>query len=228
MQSPTQQQGSRLLIRLGVYTQSRVGIDPRTRPLLVLLTAKTDDLRIKLRAREDADEQVIITEAGADASDEGFDSAFMAFADAVKNAAGRNYNSPLYKKILPHGTVRYTQPRLFDQVTAGGDLFRHLDLPEVKQEPIVQEHRPKLEAKLDELKKSLNPYQQSVERVAVLRGAEYLSRAAFIRTYTATFGGVLAAVGTKQEAERFFRRFRAEPDADEDQEPEAGDDPKTK
>ena len=42
-----------------------------------------------------------------------------------------------------------------------------------------------------------------------------VAHSAFVATYVSTYGAVIEKLGARRLAEPFFRRFRAEPDADE-------------
>ena len=217
MQTPTTSQSTPLLIRLGVYTQGRLTADTRTRELAPLCKQRTDDIRAARRARESAQEGLIVTEAFADAADDGLDLTTRAFADAVYNAAGRDRGAMAWKRVFPGGVTPFTQPRLADQVEAAKGLLRHLGT--LGTDPVVAEHKPRIEAGLADLTAALAPVKKAAADLEAARTAEYLARSAFVATYVSTYGAVIEKLGARRLAEPFFRRFRAEPDADEPETP---------
>ena len=86
-------------------------------------------------------------------------------------------------------------------------------------EPAIAEHKPRIEAGLADLTAALAPVKKAAADLEAARTAEYLARSAFVATYVSTYGAVIEKLGARRLAEPFFRRFRAEPDADEPETP---------
>lgn len=207
MQTPTPERSSDMLVRLGVYSTARLAASPQTSDLVPLLRARTDDLRQARRGREEAHDQLMDTEAVADAADAAMDLAIKVMADDAYNTGGRSYSSLQYRRIFPNGQAPYTQPRLFDQVETTGSLLGHMD--NLADDPVVARHRPEIEARHSALTAALVPYGDAVKGLGAARSSEYLAKVAFCATYVSTYGAVVQALGAKPLAEPFFRRFRA-------------------
>lgn len=207
MQTPTAEHSSEVLVGLGTYNAARLGADERTAELRGLVVTRTDDLRAKLRARQDAQHAAVAASALADAADEQLDRDIRALSDAAYNAAGRRRDVPAFARLFPGGVTRYTQARLADQVEAAESLLRHL--ANVADDPRVVEHRPRIEASLERLKTAMAGVVEAQKAVEIARSQEVLSRMAFVATYVSTYGAVVQALGSKAAAEPFFRRFRS-------------------
>lgn len=208
MQAPTTAQSSDVLVRLGTYLYARLAAGPATRALVATVQTRTDEVARTALARQEKARALVVAEAGADAAEEALELPVKTFGDALYNACGRDRRAPRFRAVAPDGFAVLTQPRRQDQVDAAERLLRRLEsLPD---EPLVPEHRPKVEAGVTALKEALAPVATAAAELERARTAEYLARAAFVATYVSTYGALVATLGSKAAAERYFLRFRAE------------------
>lgn len=205
MQSVTVNLSSDVLVRLGAYACARLAVDARTAELAPLLKTRTDGVQAAWRARQDAGLALIPVQARADAADWELDAAIKSFADALYNACGRSRDGTRYRRVLPNGQAAFTQPRLFDQIEAASQLLHLFDA--AADDPVVQAHRPAIEAGLAGLKATLEPYKDSLAAEQKARLDETLARTTFAATYNSTYGLVLGAGLSKGQAEGFFLRY---------------------
>lgn len=214
MQTPSTATSSDLLIHLGVYTESRLAVDPRTEALAPLLRAKVEALQTSSAARVAARQELTRLEARADAAERKLDLATKGFADGLFQDVGRGREHPRYRALFPAGVLPYTQPRRLDQVAATEKLLRLCDANAT--DPVVIARRPEIEATLTTLVEALKPVTEALLALEKARTVEYQARATFVATYASTYHQAIVALGVKAEAEEAFLRFRSEKAATDD------------
>ena len=207
MQTPSDNQSSELLHKLGTYTFVKLKINPKTAALAPEIEACSDEVWNTSLNTQKASIMVMEKEAFVDSKDELLDGIVKQFSDDLHNDCGRDRKAPRYTFVFLNGITPFTQPRLFKQVETTEKMIRHLKT--AKNDPIIDEYLPKIEEALSELKESLVPYKESIEALETAKSTEYVARRQFVATYVSTYGIVLSIMGSKRHTEPFFRRFRA-------------------